>query len=128
MSAPHTPRGQIQPGQIVELTIDNVAHGGRFVGRHEGRVVFVPDTIPGDYNADGTVDAADYVVWRKDPDAFAGPQGYDDWRANFGTTTAGGSATASRVAVPEPTAVASLILAATGFAVVYRRRSGTRAA
>ncbi|MGC5076955.1 class I SAM-dependent RNA methyltransferase [Agrococcus sp. DT81.2] len=48
MSAPHTPRGQIQPGQIVELTIDNVAHGGRFVGRHEGRVVFVPDTIPGE--------------------------------------------------------------------------------
>lgn len=44
----------IQPGQIVELQIDNVAHGGRFVGRHgatedeRGRVVFVPDTIPGE--------------------------------------------------------------------------------
>ena len=48
MSAPHAPRGQVEPGQIVELTIDNVAHGGRFVGRHEGRVVFVPDTIPGE--------------------------------------------------------------------------------
>ncbi|MCR8671596.1 TRAM domain-containing protein, partial [Agrococcus sp. HG114] len=38
----------IAEGQIVELTIDNVAHGGRFVGRHEGRVVFVPDTMPGE--------------------------------------------------------------------------------
>ncbi|MCH1882309.1 TRAM domain-containing protein [Agrococcus sp. ARC_14] len=44
----------IEPGQIVELTIDNVAHGGRFVGRYgaseseRGRVVFVPDTMPGE--------------------------------------------------------------------------------
>lgn len=48
MSAPQHSRGQVEPGQIVELTIDNVAHGGRFVGRHEGRVVFVPDTMPGE--------------------------------------------------------------------------------
>lgn len=44
----------IAEGRIVELTIDNVAHGGRFVGRHRtdsderGRVVFVPDTMPGE--------------------------------------------------------------------------------
>ncbi|WP_083587177.1 class I SAM-dependent RNA methyltransferase [Agrococcus sp. Marseille-P2731] len=44
----------ITEGQIVDLTIDNVAHGGRFVGRHgatdteRGRVVFVPDTVPGE--------------------------------------------------------------------------------
>ncbi|WP_413318721.1 TRAM domain-containing protein [Agrococcus sp. 1P02AA] len=44
----------ITEGQIVDLTIDNVAHGGRFVGRHgasegeRGRVVFVPDTMPGE--------------------------------------------------------------------------------
>ncbi len=48
MSAPQSAPGQVEPGQIVELSIDNVAHGGRFVGRHEGRVVFVPDTIPGE--------------------------------------------------------------------------------
>ena len=42
------PAAEIQPGQIVEISIDNVAHGGRFVGRHEGRVVFVPDTMPGE--------------------------------------------------------------------------------
>lgn len=32
----------------VDLEITNVAHGGVFVARHEGRVVFVSDTIPGE--------------------------------------------------------------------------------
>ena len=34
--------------RTVELDITNVAHGGVFVARHEGRVVFVPDTLPGE--------------------------------------------------------------------------------
>ena len=39
--------------------------------------------LPGDFNDDGTVDAADYVVWRKTD----GTQiGYDTWRAHFGET------------------------------------------
>ncbi|HET8927473.1 MAG TPA: TRAM domain-containing protein, partial [Microbacterium sp.] len=33
-------------GEPIELEITDVAHGGVFVGRHEGRVVFVPDAIP----------------------------------------------------------------------------------
>ncbi|WP_249353823.1 TRAM domain-containing protein [Microbacterium sp. 2FI] len=33
---------------IVDLEITDVAHGGVFVARHEGRVVFVPDAIPGE--------------------------------------------------------------------------------
>jgi tRNA/tmRNA/rRNA uracil-C5-methylase (TrmA/RlmC/RlmD family) len=32
----------------VDLEITNVAHGGVFVARHEGRVVFVSDAIPGE--------------------------------------------------------------------------------
>ncbi|MBF4461868.1 MULTISPECIES: class I SAM-dependent RNA methyltransferase [unclassified Rathayibacter] len=35
-------------GTEVELDISNVAHGGVFVARHEGRVVFVPDVLPGE--------------------------------------------------------------------------------
>lgn len=35
-------------GSTVELEITNVAHGGIFVARHEGRVIFVSDTIPGE--------------------------------------------------------------------------------
>lgn len=37
-----------QPGPILELDVTGVAHGGVFVARHEGRVVFVPDAIPGE--------------------------------------------------------------------------------
>ena len=35
-------------GALIDLEITDVAHGGVFVGRYEGRVVFVPDAIPGE--------------------------------------------------------------------------------
>ncbi|WP_417562152.1 class I SAM-dependent RNA methyltransferase [Microbacterium sp.] len=38
----------MQPGDLIDLDITSVAHGGVFVGRHEGRVVFVSDAIPGE--------------------------------------------------------------------------------
>jgi hypothetical protein len=38
--------------------------------------------LAGDFNQDGTVGPADYVVWRKT--GINGQQGYNDWRANFG--------------------------------------------
>jgi Calx-beta domain/FG-GAP-like repeat/FG-GAP repeat len=42
----------------------------------------------GDFNSDGKVDAADYVVWRKN----GGRVGeYDAWRATFGESTAPGT-------------------------------------
>lgn len=37
-----------RPGTEVELEIGKVAHGGIFVARHEGRVVFVSDAITGE--------------------------------------------------------------------------------
>jgi subtilisin family serine protease len=59
---------------------------------------------PGDYDEDGDVDAADNVLWRKDPASFGGdPGGYDEWRANYGNVYSGsGSSLAS---VPEPSAI-----------------------
>jgi hypothetical protein len=46
----------------------------------------------GDYNGDGSVDAADYVVWRKNPAMFGGdPAGYNTWRTNFGGSAGGGA-------------------------------------
>jgi hypothetical protein len=56
------------------------------------------NTLAGDFNNDGVVDAADYVVWRK-VDGMA--NGYEAWRTNFGDS----AATSSRVsayATPEP--------------------------
>ncbi|GGH37424.1 class I SAM-dependent RNA methyltransferase [Microbacterium album] len=44
----------MQSGDIIELDVTGVAHGGVFVGRHgasddsRGRVVFVPDALPGE--------------------------------------------------------------------------------
>ncbi|MBN6778313.1 class I SAM-dependent RNA methyltransferase [Pseudoclavibacter alba] len=35
-------------GQLIEATVDNVAHGGICVARHDGRAVFVSDTAPGE--------------------------------------------------------------------------------
>ena len=44
--------------------------------------------LKGDYNHDGKVDDADYVLWRKNPDGYGGPDGYTDWRSNFGAAPA----------------------------------------
>ncbi|MEB4615362.1 class I SAM-dependent RNA methyltransferase [Leucobacter sp. M11] len=43
----HTP-SSLAVGDEIELDITNVAHGGLFIARHEGRVVFVSDAIPGE--------------------------------------------------------------------------------
>jgi hypothetical protein len=57
---------------------------------------------PGDFNNDGIVDAADYVVWRK----TGGTQAeFNTWRAHFGATNAGTAASAQSPSVPEPTAL-----------------------
>ena len=39
---------KLQQGQIVELEITDLNSSGEGVGRHEGKVVFVPDTVTGD--------------------------------------------------------------------------------
>ena len=67
------------------------------------------DTIPGDYNQDGNVDAADYVVWRKTEE----PQdGYDVWRTHFGEERGSGSGAIASAAVPEPASLLQIILVA----------------
>ncbi|GLJ62144.1 SAM-dependent methyltransferase [Microbacterium barkeri] len=38
----------MQTGDVVDLEVTDIAHGGVFVARHEGRVVFVPDAVPGE--------------------------------------------------------------------------------
>jgi hypothetical protein len=69
-------------------------------------VLLIPAaTLAGDYNGDGTVDAADYVVWRKTDGTQAG---FNLWRANFGMPLPGGGAGG---AVPEPSTVSLMLLA-----------------
>jgi len=35
-------------GEVIEVTIEKVAHGGHFIARHEGCVIFVRHAIPGE--------------------------------------------------------------------------------
>jgi hypothetical protein len=72
--------------------------------RTGGLFVDVGGTLVGDYNGDGTVDAADYVLWRK---IYGQPDLYANWHANFGAPgndASSWNATASTsAAIPEPT-------------------------
>jgi hypothetical protein len=67
-------------------------------------IVALPFGLPGDFNFDGTVDAADYVVWREGLGTTHTPDDYNIWSANFGRTAGSGSASnpLSHAAVPEP--------------------------
>jgi endonuclease I len=91
--------------------------------------------LSGDYNRDGVVDAADYVVWRRalgeNVTAYGGADGngdgmiddgdYDVWRVNFGATAAAAESFAIS-AVPEP---ANLLLATWALLVMLSSRRRT---
>jgi hypothetical protein len=87
------------------LAIDNVAFSAS--------IGTPPAGVPGDYNGNGVVDAADYVLWRSggplqnqiDNPAAVDAGDYTAWRANFGNTSGSGSGLGAG-AVPEPTALA----------------------
>jgi O-glycosyl hydrolase len=64
-----------------------------------GSFLVAPE-LHGDYNDDGKVDAADYVVWRKNDGTQSD---YDMWRANFGRNDDNNSGAGTYAAVPEPT-------------------------
>lgn len=53
------------PVRTLDLDITGIAHGGTFIARHEGRVVFVPDAIPGErVRAEVTAGDDDKRFWR----------------------------------------------------------------
>jgi hypothetical protein len=87
-----------------------------------------PAGVQGDYNGNGTVDAADYVLWRNggplqnDPTPGLQAADYDFWRSRFGATA--GSASASASAVPEPATCILILLALLGSIGIcpHRRR------
>jgi hypothetical protein len=86
----------------------------------------VPPGIAGDYNEDDKVDAADYVVWRKnganplpnDNGAATAQARFDLWKANFGEMAMPGGGSG---AVPEPTSWLLMSLAAALLGLGRRR-------
>lgn len=53
-----------EPGPLLELEVERIAHGGVAVAHHEGRVVFVADAIPGERVVAQVVDAGRDRFWR----------------------------------------------------------------
>jgi formylglycine-generating enzyme required for sulfatase activity len=71
----------------------------------------------GDFNEDGGVDAADYVVWRKGLGTTYTQDDFATWRANFGATVGSGAGAresddAKSPIVPEPVTVLLLVFEA----------------
>lgn len=60
MPAPRT------DGPVLELDVERIAHGGVAVARHEGRVVFVADAIPGERVRARVTDTGKDRFWRAD--------------------------------------------------------------
>lgn len=84
-----------------------------------GILTISPAGVPGDYNGNGIVDSADYVLWRNggpllnevDAPGTVNAADYTAWRARFGNTSGSGSSLGSTAAVPEPGSLALLALA-----------------
>ena len=92
-----------------------------------GSMNLAPPSTTGDYNQNGVVDAADYVLWRatlNEAVAMPGdgadgnrsgaidPGDYDFWRARFGNIVAASTGSGRHsAAVPEASTLASLLIA-----------------
>jgi T5SS/PEP-CTERM-associated repeat protein len=86
-----------------------------------------PESLAGDYNENGQVDAADYVVWRNGLGTIYTQTDYNVWRANFGQTSgsgAGKSPASLNAAIPEP--AAAMILLSGILVTLHGRRAGAQ--
>jgi hypothetical protein len=117
---------KVEPANAGALHLSGSVYwaGGRIELTTISNVPLIP-AVAGDYNRDGTVDGADYVVWRNNEgtntplpnDPIGGTIGlahYNQWRAHFGQTPSGGAGASMSVAVSEPTTLVLLMFAAAG--------------
>jgi phospholipase/lecithinase/hemolysin len=72
-------------------------------------VATLPGSLPGDFNQDRTVDAADYIVWRDGLRTAYTQNDFEVWRAHYGQTA--GSGSIANVAIPEPATAMLAIVA-----------------
>jgi hypothetical protein len=94
------------------------------------RVGRFPQGVPGDYNGNGTVDAADYALWRKggplqnevDTPGTVNAADYTEWRARFGNISGSGSGFGVG-SVPEPSSMMLLLVVSAAHVLGIRKRS-----
>jgi hypothetical protein len=130
-------------GYILSMTLlIDAPFGGDTVSFNFDYPVTAEATLPGDYNSDGVVEVADYVLWRKTngtsgsglaadgsgptigvPDSTVDQHDYNYWRANYGTSAGAGSASNSPVPEPTTALIATMFVA---LLALNRRRSPIR--
>ena len=121
------------PGLPSGATIDYGFNGGTQIAL----IAPTPAGVPGDYNSNGTVDSADYVIWRKnngtnnqlDNEVSGVTSGqvtiedYHAWRQRFGNTSGSGSSLGNDAGnVPEPAGLLLLVSAIVGTVASRWRR------
>ena len=95
-------------------------------------LVLISDGLPGDFNRDGTVDGADYTVWRNyfgaigntaadaNEDDVVDEDDYVLWRSNYGRSVTNGAG--SLASVPEPSTLVLVLIAGLGISSSSQRR------
>ena len=86
-------------------------------------IAFKPATaLAGDYNHDGKVTAADYVVWKNGGSPTPNsPADYTTWKANFGKSAGSGAGSLSNAPVPEPSCLLLMVIGLLGATTTSRR-------
>jgi hypothetical protein len=116
-------------GSIGEYTMLGVTVNAALVAGLNGphAIAISMAGVVGDYNQNGVVDAADYILWRNslgqtgaalaadgNNDDIIDQADFDVWRAHFGQTASSGSGASANAAVPEPATIVLPMLAAAG--------------
>ncbi len=109
---------------LMSGTLDEVQTHMNWLKSNNLRGQITVADLSGDYNGNGTVDAADYVVWRntlgQQAVGFAADGNGNSeidagdlavWRANFGLSRSGAGSSVAYAVVPEPTTMFLLLFA-----------------
>jgi hypothetical protein len=110
---------------IREDGLGQIIGHGQQLSQSGGQMAYLlAPVLLGDFNHDDTVDAADYVVWRKGLGTTYNDADYNVWRANFGATAPTSSSIAT-TSVPEPTSCIVLLTLVPFAAIACRSRAAS---